>query len=255
MRYKGEAGPPPQLIRLAPGVGEGSEGGGGGGDGGGSKRLVAEVAPGEEGGEKGEEEPAFALLASKRQARQQASAAGVASAAPKQQQLQQQQQQAPAAAEGVQQASSGAAPAAGQATAAAATTVASGAADQRHQLQAQVGYEGKPATAVRITVPLPPGAAATARQHPRSVQASVCAECITLAVPGCQPLEVHLPFAVSSEGGSAELHATAAASSSGSGTCLVLRLPYRPIDSMLKELREAAAAAEGDGGDRLTGLD
>lgn len=116
-------------------------------------------------------------------------------------------------------------------------------ADQRHQLQAQVEYEGKPATAVCITVPLPPAAAATARHHPRSVQASVCAERVAVALPGCRPLEVQLPFAVGAAGGSAELRQDPPGV--GGSSSLVLRLPYRPIASLLQVLRQAAPAAEG----------
>jgi hypothetical protein len=63
---------------------------------------------------------------------------------------------------------------------------------------------------------------------------------VRVQVPGCQLLEVHLPFAVSAAGGCAEL-----APAAKGGDSLVLTLPYRPFTSVLEELRQAAAAADG----------
>ena len=217
MRYKGGT-PPPQVIQIegssssstAQGLDQQQErpGSSSGGSGGG-KRLIAEVPP--KGGS--EEQPAFALLASKRQQRQQ----------------QQQQQQQPQ-------------PLTGSAGAAAQQHAAPPPATQLQQqrLQPQIEYRGKPASAVTITLPLPAAVAAAVRRAPASARAAACAETVRVQVPGCQALEVQLPFAVSAAGGCAELAPTATG-----GDSLVLTLPYRPFGSVLEELRQAAMAADG----------
>lgn len=249
MRYKGGT-PPPQFIRLqgqpgssgsggsagpaaaageaGPAVGAaGQAGAGGSSSTAGSKPLIAEVGSDEE------EPPAFALLASKRQARQRQAVvvrqqAPAAAAAP-----QSQQESAP---QSVQQSAeqSPAGPV---------------------QLQPQmIEYVGKPATEVCVRVQLPASVAAAVQQDPEAISTGVCAETVRVEAPGCAPLEVRLPFAVSAVGGSAEVQAAAAGGcSSGSGSSesgssgaqLVLRLPYRPFSSVLDELRQAAGAAEG----------
>lgn len=244
MRYKGQDGPPPQFIRVAPEVAAGAApqaaDGAGIGSGeqadagavgrtasGSSAPLIKEVPPG---GEEEDGAPAFALLASKRQQRQTTAAdaqrtkqpplappqaaAGAAAGGPDQQPRQQEGQQ--------------------------------GQGELLSQLQPRIEYLGKPATAVCISVPLPPAVAVTAARQPASVQASVCAEVVRLRVPGCQPLEVQLPFAVDAAGASAELAADG--KSGGAGASLLLRLPYRPYGSVLAELRGAAAAAAGQAG-------
>lgn len=210
MRYKGGT-PPPQRIRAEPATGSAAGDAGAlppllpdGPCGSGGKPLIAEVGP------DGEEAPAFALLASKQQQRQRGAApAGQEMAVPAAQQPQPQQQQWGAA--GAQ------------------------------QVQAQVEYCGKPATEVCITLPLPAAAAAAARRDPASIAAAVCGEAVQVQVPGCAPVEVCLPFAVSAAGGSAVLEA----GGGGSTAKLVLRLPYHPFSSVLEELRQAAGAAEG----------
>ncbi|PRW57842.1 Cyclic nucleotide-gated ion channel 1 [Chlorella sorokiniana] len=271
MRYKGGT-PPPQFIRMhGQGSGSGSSGGGSGGGaspaatrtaaavakaapagqvgGSGSstaassKPLIAEV------GSDGEEPPAFALLASKRQARQRQAAT---------------QRQQPA----------GATPQAQQESNAQQEGKAQPVAEQQSgaavQLQPQIEYVGKPATEVCIRMQLPAAVAAAAQQDPETVATAVCAEMVRLEAPGCAPLEVRLPFAVSAAGGSVKLQAEAAGGgggsgngggkgSGGSGAQLVLRLPYRPFGSVLEELRQAAGAAEGQpgggGGGSLMDLD
>lgn len=240
MRYKGQGGPPPQFIRVAPEVaadaavpaadsgpvgigGDYAAGGvGGGSASAGGAPLIKEVLPG------GEEDgtPAFALLASKRQQRQTVTAAAQRT---KQQSGTPSQAEPAAAAEPEGRLR----PQEGQ----------QGQGDGLPQLQPRIEYQGKPATAVCISVPLPPAAAVTARRQPASVQASVCAQVVRLRVPGCQPLEVQLPFAVNAAGASAEL--AAEGKGGAAGASLLLRLPYRPFSSVLAELRGAAAAAEG----------
>lgn len=269
MRYKGGT-PPPQFIRMQGGPGGGAAGGSsGGGSGAGpaaggaasaaeapavgqagagsrgstaanSKPLIAEV------GSDGEEPPAFALLASKRQARQRQ--------APVQAQQQQPTADAPQA-----QRDSGLQPSTEQQPAAPV------------QLLPQIEYVGKPATEVCIRLQLPAAAAAAAQQDLETISTAVCAETVRVEAPGCAPLEVRLPFAVSAAGGSAELRPTAgsisrggssdggkASGSGGSGAQLVLRLPYHPFSSVLEELRQAAGAAEGQpsgGGGSMMDLD
>lgn len=240
MRYKGQGGPPPQYIRVAPEVAAGAasttaDSGGAGNDGG---HTTLGAGEGRAGGDRvplikevraaGEDEdgtPSFALLASKRQQRQSAAAAALRT---KQQPL----APAPAAA-----ADSGQQPRQQEGQ--------QGQGEGLPQLQPRIEYQGKPATAVCISVSLPPAAAVTAVRHPASMQASVCAEVVRLRVPGCQPLEVQLPFAVTAAGGSAELAPDG--KGSGAGASLLLRLPYRPFSNVLAELREAATAAEGQG--------
>ena len=218
MRYKGGT-PPPHVIRLEGGDSsstssgstaqllEQKQPGSSSGGSGGGKRLIAEVPL--EGTSAGQ--PAFALLANKRQQRQRQPpplSTGIAEAAAAQQAAQ------PAAAQ-----------------------------SQQQRLQPQIEYAGTPASAVTITLPLPAAAAAAVRRAPASARAAVCAEIVRVQVPGCQPLEVQLPFAVSAAGGSAELVPAAKG-----GDSLVLTLPYRPFDSVLTELRQAAAAADGPRG-------
>ena len=242
MRYKGGT-PLPQFIRVRGQGGSSSSNGGGsvgpaaggaadaadaaaasqagaGGSsnaGGSSKPLIAEV------GSDGEEPPAFALMASKRQARQR-------QAAP-------QRQQAPAPAAAPQQQESRPQPAAEQQSAWPA------------QLQPQIEYVGRPATEVCIRLQLPTAAAAAAQQDPDAISTAICAEAVRVQAPGCAPLELRLPFAVSAAGGTAELQAAAGGGGSGKGgSQLVLRLPYRPFSSVLEELRQAAGAAEGQPG-------
>ncbi len=244
MRYKGQDGPPPQFIRVAPEVAAGaapqiadSAGIGSGGEhaaagavgrtaGGSSAPLIKEVPPG---GEEEDGAPAFALLASKRQQRQSTAAAAQRT---KQPPLAPPQAATGAAAEPDQQPRQ--------------QDGQQGQGELLSQLLPRIEYLGKPATAVCISVPLPPSAAVTAARQPASVQASVCAEVVRLRVPGCQPLEVQLPFAVNAAGASAELAADG--KSGGAGASLLLRLPYRPYGSVLAELQGAAAAAAGQAG-------
>lgn len=227
MRYKGstadDAAPPPMRVRVegapsgggGPGATAASAAGGGSASGGGSggkgRPLIAEVTPGGSG--KGDEAPSFALLASKRQQRQNPAAAAAAAA------------KAPPA----------------------AAAAAGPAKQQAAQLQPQVEYRGTPAASVCITLPLPAAAAAAAARDPASIAASVCGEAVRVQVPGCQPAEVQLPFAVSAEGGTAQLR-PASGGGSSAGASLVLDLPYRPFSSVLQELRQAAGAAEGGAG-------
>lgn len=229
MRYKGDA-PPPQRIRAEGGGSASSSGGGlvtpqqqqkqqqSGGSSSSTKPLIAEVGP------DGEEAPAFALLASKRQQRQQQAAAAGRKPA-------QAAQQQPSAGPGSSIGAAGAQQQQGQ-TPTAVT----------EQLQPQIEYIGMPVTAVDITLPLPAAVAAAAQQDPAAISAAVCTETVRVQVPGCQAVEVRLPFAVSAAGGSAELHAADAATS---GSSLVLRLPYQPFSSVLEELQQAAGAVEG----------
>ena len=213
----------PAQQQLA-GIGSSSSAGG--------KRLIAEVPPAGETAE----QPAFALLANKRQQRQH-------------------QQQQPAAA-----AAAAALPGAAEAAGAAGTATQQQQAApleaapylQQHKLQAQMEYSGKPATAVIITLPLPAAAAVAVRRAPACARAAVSAETVRVQVPGCQPIEVQLPFAVSAAGGSAEL---APAPGGKGGDSLVLTLPYRPFSSVVEELRQAAVAADGQGGSDLSELD
>ncbi|KAL4425454.1 hypothetical protein ABPG75_009470 [Micractinium tetrahymenae] len=245
MRYKGEGGPPPQFIRVAPegaagapgATAEGAAGGSGpatAGSAAGGTPLIKEVPAGGEEEEDGA--PAFALLASKRQQRQSLAAAAA---------QRKQGQQSPAPAEAAPPPAAASSPQPRQ------QEGQQGQAEGLQQLQPRIEYEGKPATAVCISVPLPPPAAVTAARQPASVQASVCAETVRLRVPGCQPLEVRLPFAVTAAGATAQV----ASEGKGGGTeaSLLLRLPYRPFSSVLTELRQAAAAAEGPGGTLLAG--
>ena len=228
MRYKGDA-PPPQRIRLEGDAAArqqqqqrpGSAGGPG-------KRLIAEVPA--EG-----EEPSFALLASKRQQRQRRP-----------------EQAAVAAANPIAQATEPAVPQGGiadgpeQQVAQPAARPAQQQQGPPEQLHPLIEYRGKPATCVAITVPLPAAAAAAAQRDPGAIGASVCAEVVRVQAPGCQPLEVQLPFAVSAAGATAEVTLAAApAGKDKAGSSLVLTLPYRPFSSVLDELRQAASAADG----------
>ncbi|EFN57014.1 hypothetical protein CHLNCDRAFT_143682 [Chlorella variabilis] len=228
MRYKGDA-PPPQRIRLEGDAAArqqqqqrpGSAGGPG-------KRLIAEVPA--EG-----EEPSFALLASKRQQRQRRP-----------------EQAAVAATNPIAQATEPAVPQGGiadgpeQQVAQPAARPAQQQQGPPEQLHPLIEYRGKPATCVAITVPLPAAAAAAAQRDPGAIGASVCAEVVRVQAPGCQPLEVQLPFAVSAAGATAEVTLAAApAGKDKAGSSLVLTLPYRPFSSVLDELRQAASAADG----------
>lgn len=206
MRYKGELPPPPARIQMSGQVQDGRLRRP-------SKPVIAEVP-------KESRKPAFALLASKRQRAKVPAAAAPPAAAPK---------------------------GGGQPACTAEQQTAQGTSEQEQQggqqletLRPQVSFVGRPATAVTITVPLPAAVAVTSLRHARSVSCSVCAETVHVRAPGCQPLSVKLPFAVSAEGGTAEVE-----QGSGGGASLVLALPYRPYGSVLEELQEAARAAEG----------
>lgn len=262
MRYKGGDSPLPQMIRVDPSLLSSGDGRAGSNEGGGaSKPLIAEVPAQPPQAERGEEgTPAFALLAGKRQQRQQAAGAAAA--------LQQKQRQVvsgaagPAAAGAAAEASSPA-PSGGQVAASPAASVEqqgqAQAQGQLPQLQPRIEYVGKPATAVSITIPLPPAAAAAAASDPHSLRTTVCAEAVQVQAPGCEVLEMRLPFAVSAGAGRAELAPAgdspssspaptpAGKSSTSVGMALRLHLPYRPFSSVLEELRQAQAAAAADG--------
>ncbi|KAL4856090.1 PIH1 domain-containing protein 1 [Chlorella vulgaris] len=217
MRYKGEMPPPPARIRPqgGPGALRQQHAGSAGGGSGSSKRLITEVSPA------ADEAPSFALLASKRQQRLQQEAVQPAVAMPQS-----------AGGDG-----------------GAAVTAASQQAVQKEQreqdgqlekLHAQVHYRGSPVDFVAIAVPLPAAALAAAQHEANAISTSVCADTVRVQAPGCQPLKVKLPFAVSAAGGTAEV--VVGGDTAGS---LMLMLPYRPFSSVLEELGQAAGAADG----------
>lgn len=218
MRYKGDLPPPPAKIQMQGEAALMQRP---------SKPVIAEVP-------KQNEKPSFALLASKGQKRKTTPAAAASS---------------PAAPQGGGKPASTARQHAAQQTAQAAASEGQQQGQQLEALRPQVAYVGRPATAVTITVPLPAAVAVTSRRDSRSINTSVCAETVHVLAPGCQPLSVKLPFAVSAVGGSAEV-----AEGSSGGASLVLTLPYRPFSSVLEELQEAARAAEGPGSPLSTTL-
>jgi hypothetical protein len=134
-------------------------------------------------------------------------------------------------------------------------------AQQQHQLQYSVEYMGRPVEAVQLTVQLPAQAAASLRagagaggqlqvqgmppggrreassgssgsssssNSGNSVKVEVAGQSVHVEVPGCQVLEVELPFAVAAQGAGAEL-------APGFGQ-LRVRLPFRPFKYLYNEV-------------------
>ena len=196
MRYKGDA-PLPQFIRS-----EAAEGP--------QQQLISEVESGSEG-------PALRLPANK----EGAALAAAAGMAPSSTALVQagQKSQAQSTEGGEEEAG----PVAGDST---TTTNRSALAELQHSVQ----FEGRPVEAVNLWVQLPAGAATTVRRHTDSLSVRVEGEVVQVQAPGCRPLTVTLPLAVTSRGGAAQLRPD--------GQQLDVRLPYMPLVDVLGQLRQ-----------------
>jgi hypothetical protein len=125
---------------------------------------------------------------------------------------------------------SGAAPSALEAMAAAAG--GGSAAPAPGQLPYTVEYEGRPVTHLKVAVDLPASLPAASTS---GVAASVCAQELRVSIPGRQPLTIRLPLAVSAVGADVVVE----------GGQLRLRLPWRPLASVVAEMEANAPHAFG----------
>ncbi len=135
---------------------------------------------------------------------------------------------------------------------------ASGGAGAPGQLRYSLDFEGRPVTAVEVTVQLPAGWAAGGSSQGGAAAADfdvqVCGQEVFVSVPGCQELSIQLPVAVSAEGAEAVLLKPAAASGGGltkggaggqqqGAGRLQLRLPYQPLRKWVDEMAAATPHA------------